>query len=88
MLNSLPGAPPTQVRLDDLISPEKVACGPDGVTHGALSMLPAQWLLAITSLFNAVFISGMYLVSWMRAKMFIVFKRGSRSVVDNYRELV
>ncbi len=61
------------------------ACGPDGLTLGVFSMLPAQWLLAITSLFNTVFMSGMYPVSWMRAIMFTVFKRGRRSVVDNYR---
>ena len=82
--------------LDDPISPAEVenqvkrmkvdkACGPDGLTPGVFSMLPAQWVLTITSLFNTVFMSGMYPVSWVRAIMFTVFKRGNRSVVDNYR---
>ncbi|XP_045134978.1 uncharacterized protein LOC123518302 [Portunus trituberculatus] len=33
------------------------ACGPDGISPGVLTMLPAQWLHTITSLFNAVFAS-------------------------------
>ncbi len=64
------------------------ACGSDGLTPSVFSMLSGQWLLAITSLFNTVFMSGMYPVSWMRAIMFTVFKRGSRSVVDNYRGII
>ena len=82
--------------LDDPISPAEVerqikklkvdkACGPDGLTPGVFTMLPAQWLVVITTLFNSVFMSGRYPVSWVRAMIFTVFKRGSRSDVNNYR---
>lgn len=82
--------------LDDPISPAEVelqvkrmkvdkACGPDGLTPGVLTMLPAQWLIVITTLFNAVFMSGVYPVSWVRAMVFTIFKRGNRSDVNNYR---
>lgn len=82
--------------LDDPISPAEVeyqmrklkvdkACGPDGLSPGVLTMLPAQWVLTLTSLFNAVFESGVYPESWRRAIVFTVFKRGDKTNVDNYR---
>lgn len=61
------------------------ACGPDGLSPGVLTILPAQWLLTITSLFNAVFVSGVYPEAWRRAMMFTIFKRGDKSNTDNYR---
>ena len=52
--------------LDDPISPVEVttqinkmkadkACGPDGIAPGVFRLLPAQWLLHITALFNLIF---------------------------------
>ena len=35
--------------------------------------------------FNVIFASGVYPVSWVRAIVFMIFKRGSRSCADNYR---
>lgn len=61
------------------------ACGPDGLPPGVFAMLPPAWLLTLTTLFNAVFTSGVYPASWMRAKLFTVFKRGNRSDPNNYR---
>ena len=62
-----------------------MACGPDGVSPGVLTMLPAAWLLSLTSLFNSIFLSGIYPESWVRAKVFTIFKKGSRSDANNYR---
>ena len=39
--------------------------------------------MTLTMLFNSIFI--VYPLSWITAKLFTVFKRGSRSVVSNYR---
>ncbi|KAK3865685.1 hypothetical protein Pcinc_028727 [Petrolisthes cinctipes] len=81
--------------LDEPISPDQVcdqvrklkmdkACGPDGLTPGVLSLLTAQWILVLTTLFNNVYLSGVYPEPWKRAKLFTIFKRGDKSVTDNY----
>lgn len=98
MLNSLPDAPPLHVSpdvtvpvWDDPVSPAEVENRVQRMRWTKLvgqmvfSMLPAQWVSAITSLINAVLMSGVCPASRMKAKMFTVCKRGSRSVVDNYR---
>ena len=61
------------------------ACGPDGLAPGIFKLLPVNWILCITTLFNAMFTSGVYPQSWMSAKMNMIFKRGSRAIVSNYR---
>lgn len=82
--------------LDDPILPQEVqdqvkrlkcgkACGPDGVPPGIFKLLPPAWILTITTLFNSVFTSATYPSSWVTAKLFTVFKRGSRALVSNYR---
>lgn len=82
--------------LDDPITPQEVsdqlrklkgnkACGPDGVPPGILKVLPATWVLTITALFNNVFMSALYPPSWISARLFTIFKRGSRVLVANYR---
>ncbi len=64
--------------------PDK-ACGPDGLPPGAFSLLPAQWVLAIGTLFNNVFVSGTYPCSWIKAKLFTIFKKGDRNNPNDYR---
>ncbi len=64
--------------------PDK-ACGPDGLPPGVFSLLPAQWVLAIATLFNNVFVSGTYPCSWIKAKVFTIFKKGDRNKPHNYR---
>lgn len=82
--------------LDSQISPEEVqlqikqlkpdkACGPDGVPPGILKMLPVQWILTLTTLFNTVFSQGRYPVEWSRAKLIAIFKKGNKKDVKNYR---
>lgn len=61
------------------------ACGPDGLTPGVFSMLPPHWILSLVTLFNNVFFSGQYPISWTRAKMCTVFKKGDRLSPNNYR---
>ena len=82
--------------LDDPISYDEVsteiknmkpnkACGPDGVPPGVFRSLPAHWIVLIMGLFNLIFSSASYPVSWTNAKMFKIFKRGSRKEPKNYR---
>lgn len=82
--------------LDDPISPVEVreqirklksdkACGPDGLSPGIFPLLPAQWVLTLVTLFNRVFCFGQYPVSWVRAKIFTIFKKGSKTDPHNYR---
>ena len=82
--------------LDDPITPDEVAaqikkmkphkaCGPDGVPPSVSRLLPIQWILTITTLFNAIFCTGAYPVSWSTTKLFMIFKKGSRLLPNNYR---
>ena len=60
------------------------ACRPDGVPPRMFKHLPATWLLCIIALFN-ILMSATYPSPWVTAKLFTVFKRGSRALVNNYR---
>ena len=48
-------------------------------------MLTPAWILLITTLFNLILSSASYPVSWSRAKLFMLFKRGNRKDPNNYR---
>ena len=52
---------------------------------GILKLLPAQWILYITTLCNCVFFSASYPNLWSLAKMFTIFKKGDRHDPRNYR---
>ena len=82
--------------LDDPIQPNEVldqvkkmkvdkSCGPDGVSPGIFKLLPAQWILLLSTFLNNLFTSRLYPESWSIAKMVTVFKRGNRSLASNYR---
>ena len=60
----------TQIRK---LKPNK-ASGPDGVPPGLLKILPVNWVMFITTLFNTVFISGFYPIVWSTAKLFTIHK--------------
>ena len=61
------------------------SCGPDGIPPGVYKLLSPSWIILITSLFNIIFTSASYPVSWTRAKLFMLFKRGDRKDPNNYR---
>ena len=82
--------------LDDPVVPDEVinqigrmksvkSCGADGIPPGIFKLLTLQWIMLITSLFNLILISATYPVSWSRAKLFMLFKRGNRKDPNNYR---
>ena len=66
------------------LKPDK-ACGPDGIPPGIFRLLPANWIICITTLFNLIFSSGSYPALWSKAKFFAIFKRGDRRDPSNYR---
>lgn len=61
------------------------ACGPDGIAPCVFNMLPDQWIMLITSLFNAIFSTVQYPTCWNRAKLFTIFKSRDRKNAKNYR---
>lgn len=82
--------------LDDLNTPDEVCvqvdqikadktCGPDGIAPGVFKVLPIQWLMTITTLFNSLFAKAQYPTSWTMAKFFNIFKKGNRRDTKNYR---
>ena len=71
--------------LDDVINHLKPkGIGPDGVHPGVFKWLPRAWVCLILLLMNLVFICG-YPLCWAAAKLSMIFKKGTRSVCDNYR---
>lgn len=82
--------------LDQIIAPYEMsqqvkqmksdkACGPDGVSPGIFKLLPGPWILMLATLFNRIFLSGIYPQSWSKARMCTIFKKGDRANVNNYR---
>ena len=61
------------------------ACGLDGITPGIFKLLPSTWLLLLATLFNNLFIPAWYPMSWSKAKLFTIFKKGNRLCPGNYR---
>ncbi len=43
---------------------ESHSSGPDGLPPGILKLLPTQWILMITNVFNSIFLSGVYPNNW------------------------
>ena len=81
--------------LDDPISPSEVAdccvllkankaAGIDGISPGLLKLLPDDWVIFMTYLFNLVFHLH-YPAEWTIAKMLNIFKKGDRLEPTNYR---
>ena len=81
--------------LDDMIGVPEVegaikklkadkASGPDGLPPGIFKVLPAQWIVAITTLFNVIFTSSCYPSSWRLARLQMIFKRGDPLLPANY----
>ena len=82
--------------LDDPITPEEVqgvidrqlkpnkGCGPDGLSPRLFAILPVQWILILTHLFNIVF-NSLYPEEWRFAKIITLFKKGDTSECGNYR---
>ncbi len=66
------------------MKPDK-SCGPDCVSPGVVKYLPAQWILAVTALFNSILASATYPSSWCLARMFNIYKKGDRKEAFNYR---
>ena len=48
------------------------AAGVDSIPPGVLKILPDEWILAITFLFNLVFL-GLYLNQWANSKVFNIY---------------
>ena len=82
--------------LDDPISPEEVAtqinqlkankaAGPDGLSPGLLKLLPVQWILVLTTIFQGIFSSAKYPEPWTNSKLFTIFKKGNPALPSNYR---
>ena len=60
------------------------AAGVDGIAPGVLKMLPDNWIVLLTQLFNAVFYSD-YPQAWTRLKVFTIYKKGLKNDPGNYR---
>lgn len=60
-------------------------CGPGGLPPACFKVLPLQWIMFITTVFNRIFFTASYPTSWISAKLFTVYKRGSKALPSNYR---
>ena len=59
--------------------------GPSGVPPGLLRALPDTWIAFITELFKHLLQTTAYPTAWSVARLTILFKKGNRSLCDNYR---
>ena len=55
-----------------------------GVDTGLLKILPFEWIVFLTTIFNTIFV-GNYPKSWCFSKLIILFKKGLRYLCGNYR---
>ena len=81
--------------LDDPISPDEVntcihklkpnkAAGIDGISPGLLKLLPDNWIILLTYVFNLVFLAD-YPMNWTLLKVFTIHKKGPHQDPNNYR---
>lgn len=61
------------------------ACGPDGIPPGVFKIMPVQWITFLVSIFNSIFMQGIYPTEWLKAKLVTLYKRGDRKDAKNYR---
>ena len=66
------------------IKPDK-SCDISGLSPGVLKMLPVSWLGLLLTIFNMLFIAGLYPVSWTISKLIMLFKKGLIMKCGNYR---
>ena len=71
--------------LDDVIYSTNRNKSYSGICPGVLSVLPANWLLFILTLFNVVFMNVSYPVSWCVSRLVLIFKSGNKMLCGNYR---
>lgn len=50
---------------------------------GILLVLPVQWILLITNVFNAVYLSGAYPQTWSKVTLIKFIKNGDTAHVAN-----
>ena len=62
------------------------APGPDGIAPGIFKILPDDWILMLTFIYNAIFTQS-YPKTWSLAKVFTIFKKGTKSDPGNYRRI-
>ena len=70
--------------VDKQIKPDK-SCDITGLSPGILKLLPANWLVLLLLIFNTVFSSATYPVSWTVSKLIMLFKKGALMSCGNYR---
>ena len=60
------------------------AAGTDGISPGILKLLPINWIILLTQLFNHVFLT-LYPPTWTMMKVFTIYKKGTKDDPNNYR---
>ena len=81
---------------DDPIRPEELmratqrvkvnkSGGPSGVPPGLLKIMPARWLAYLAMVFSMILSSSSYPRLWSISKLVVLFKKGPKSICDNYR---
>ena len=66
------------------LKPDK-SCDVTGLSPGVLKMLPITWLGLLLTIFNMLFLTGSYPVSWTISKLIMLFKKGLVMMCGNYR---
>jgi len=81
--------------LDDPITPNEVdtcinklkinkVAGTDDIPSDLIQLLPGEWILLLTFIFNQIFTSS-YPAVWLQLRVFTIFKMGIKTDTNNYR---
>ena len=77
----------TPVEVDDAVKNLKAnkSGGPSGIPPGILKYLPVTWVIMLASLFSWILQLHTYPSVWSYTRLVTLFKKGSRTLCDNYR---
>ena len=79
--------PITFDEVTEAISKSKTNCsgGPSGLPSGIFRHFPENWIVFLCLLFNTIFSFHSYPAAWCISRLVTVFKKGAKSLCDNYR---
>jgi hypothetical protein len=68
-------------------TPNHKASGPDGVPGIIMNQMPSGLYEALQLLFQAMSITGITSPSWLHSQTILLYKKGDRATLDNYRPI-
>ena len=86
-INSVFMWPPSQIEVRKIITSlkSKSSVGMDGISTKAIKSFPDNCVLALTEIFARSILSGKFISAFKQSKVVPIYKKGSKTNIDNYR---